>query len=366
MSGQAPGFGPAALPASERPAWKCGAVASLDNVVMPSHQSRGNEPDGGQSGADGHVELLGDLDRPRAWMLLVDGVPQSHVDLDDPRHLELEYMRLLGHLIDLAAPAGMPLRVLHLGGGGLTLARYVAATRPGSSQLAVESSAEVAKLVRRRLPLDQPGRSRTSTGQISVRVADARAVLEQVPAGSFDVLVADVFAGAQTPAHLMSVEFTVAAARVLAPSGIYAANIGDGPPLAHARGRVAAVRSVFRHACVIAEAAVLRGLRFGNLVAAAADHELPVAGLIRRAAADPFPAQLVEGAGLDQFVAGSRPITDASAEPSPAPPPDVFADRRTGRHALLPAYPRGCRNSHSIRSACRALVIRALIPQCPP
>jgi spermidine synthase len=234
-------------------------------------------------------------------------------------------MRRLGHLVDLAAPAGMPLRVLHLGGGGLTLARYVAATRPGSSQLAVESDPEVAELVRRRLPLAQPGRPPAGTGRIDVRAADARAVLEQIPAGSFDMLVADVFAGAQTPAHVTSVEFTVAAARVLAPSGIYAANIGDGPPLAHARGRVAAVRSVFAHACVIAEPAVLRGRRFGNLVVAAADHELPIAGLVRRAAADPFPARLVEGAALDRFVAGSRPITDAHAEPSPAPPPDVFA-----------------------------------------
>jgi spermidine synthase len=292
---------------------------------MPGHQRGETGPGDGQPAADNRVELLGDADRPGAWMLLVGGVPQSHVDLDDPRHLELEYMRRLGHLIDLAAPAGMPLRVLHLGGGGLTLARYVAATRPGSSQLAVESEAEVAELVRRRLPLAEPGRPRAGTGRIAVRVADARAVLGQIPAGSFDAVVVDVFAAGRTPAHVTSVEFTAAAARVLAPAGIYAANVGDGPSLAHARGRVAAVRSVFRHACVIAEPAVLRGRRFGNLVVAAAGRELPVAGLTRRAAADPFPARLVEGAALDQFVAGARPITDADAEPSPAPPPDAFA-----------------------------------------
>src|ERR1700733_10622083 len=104
------------------------------------------------------VELLGDLDRPGAWMLLVDGTPQSHVDLDDPRHLEFEYMRRLGHVTDLAAPAGQPLRVLHLGGGGLTLARYVAATRPGSSQLAVEADGALVGLVRRLLPLHPPSR----------------------------------------------------------------------------------------------------------------------------------------------------------------------------------------------------------------
>jgi len=289
---------------------------------MPGHQRDATGPDAGGTDAGGPVEIVGDLDRPGAWMLLTGGVPQSHVDLDDPLYLEFEYMRWLGHLTVLAAPAGEPLRVLHLGGGGLTLARYVAATRPGSRQVAVEADAGVARLVRERLPLPRP---RAGTGKITVRVADARAALERVPAGSFDVVVADVFAGGQTPAHLTSVEFTRAVAAVLARPGVYAANIADGPPLAHARRRVAAVRSVFPHVCLIAEAGVLRGRRFGNLVVAAAHRELAVAGLVRRAAADPFPARVVEGAALDRFVAGSRPITDARAEPSPAPPPEVFA-----------------------------------------
>jgi len=276
-------------------------------------------------GGDGTVELLNDAERPEAWTLLIDGILQSEVDLGDPRHLEIEYMRRLGHLADLAAPTAMPLRVLHLGGGALTLARYVAATRPGSRQLAVESNATVAALVSQRLPLTRPGRRRPGTGEIAVRVADARAALERLPAGSFDLLVVDVFAGARTPAHLTSVEFTVAGARVLAPSGIYAVNVGDGPPLAHARGRVAAVRSVFAHVCVLAEPPVLRGRRFGNLVVVASDRELPVSRLIRRIAADPFPARLVEGAALGQWVAGCAPIVDAHAEPSPAMPPEVFA-----------------------------------------
>jgi spermidine synthase len=281
---------------------------------MPADQ----HPEAGpRPGAGGRVELLGELDRPRAFMLLTGGVLQSHVDLDDPRHLELEYVRRLGHVLDLAAPAGTPLRVLHLGGGALTLARYVAATRPGSPQLAAESDAEVAGLVRQRLPLGEPGR-------ITVRVADARAVLERLRAGSFDVVVADAFAGPWTPAHLTSAEFTAAAARALAPSGVYAVNIGDGPPLAHARGRVAAVRAVFRHTCVIAEAAVLDGSAFGNLVVAAAGHELPLAELAARAAADKCPADLIAGAALERFVARAEPITDARPGPSPAPPPDVF------------------------------------------
>ena len=133
----------------------------------------------------GTAELVADPDRPDGWTLLIDGAPQSHVDLADPAHLEFGYMRQIGHLIDLAAPTGTPLRVLHLGGGGLTLARYVAATRPRSSQVAVEADAALVELVRRRLPLQ---------ARVRVRTGDARTVLEGVRAGSFDLVIADVFA----------------------------------------------------------------------------------------------------------------------------------------------------------------------------
>ena len=292
--------------------------------------------DSGQDAGPAAVQLAGDRDRPGAWTLLVDGIPQSHVDLSDPRYLEFEYMRRIGHLVDLAAPAGDPLRVLHLGGGGLTLARYVAATRPGSGQLAVESDPAVAELVRRRLPLGQRGRRAggSRAGRVRVRVADARGVLAEVPAGSFDVVVADLFTGGRTAAHLTSAEFTAAVARALAPAGIYVTNVGDGPPLAHARARVATVRSVFPHACLIADPAVLRGRRFGNIVVAAARHGLPVAGLARRTAGDPFPGRLIHGRELDRFTAGAKPVTDARAEPSPAPPPDIFpASRKPGQTA---------------------------------
>jgi spermidine synthase len=304
---------------------------------MSNRQHGRDEPVVRQRVDAGVAELVADRDRARAWTLLVDGAPQSHVDLDDPQHLEFEYVRRLGHLVDLAAPAREPLRVLHLGAGGLTLARYVAATRPGSDQVAVESDAALVELVRRWLPLDQPGRRtrRTGAGRVRIRVADARSVLEEAPAESFDVVIADLFAGARTPAHLTSAEFDVAVARALTASGSYAANVGDGPPLAHARSRVATVCSVFPCACLIADPAVLRGRRFGNLVLAAAQRGLPVAALARRAAGDPFPGRVVDGSELDRFAAGARPITDASAESSPAPPPDVFTiRRRPGQTAL--------------------------------
>jgi spermidine synthase len=254
-------------------------------------------------------------------MLLVDGIPQSHVDLEDPGYLDFEYVRRLGHVIDTAAPEGQPLRVLHLGAGALTLARYVAATRPGSPQLAIDADAALIELVRARLPFR---RTDKRGGRIRVRIGDARAELGRLPAGSFDVVIADVFAAGRTPASLTSVEFATAARRALRDNGVLGANVADGPPLAHARGQVATVREVFPHACLIAEAAILRGRRFGNTVLVASGRELPVAALTRLAAADPMPGRVLHGAELERFAAGARPVTDADAQPSPAAPPGAF------------------------------------------
>jgi predicted O-methyltransferase YrrM len=265
----------------------------------------------------GRTELLRDADRPAAWMLLIDGVPQSHVDLDDPGYLDFEYVRRIGHVIDAAAPAGQPLRVLHLGAGALTLARYVAATRPGSPQLAVEADAELVDLIRLRLPPRNP--------RLRIRVGDARAELERLRPGSFDVVIADVFDGGRTPAHLTSAEFWSAIRRAVRGTGVAAANVADGAPLAHARAQVATALTVFPHACLIADAGVLRGRRFGNLVLAVSPEPLPADELTRRAAGDPLPGRVLHGRDLTLFTAGARPVTDATAAPSPAAPPGAFA-----------------------------------------
>ncbi|KOT79066.1 spermine synthase [Streptomyces rimosus subsp. pseudoverticillatus] len=265
----------------------------------------------------GVAELRPDRDRPRGWTLLLDGAPQSHVDLDDPTYLDFAYQRRLGHIVDLAAPPGRPLQVVHLGGGALTMARYVAATRPRSTQQAVEIDAPLVQLVRRELPLD-------SAWRIRVRGADARAGLAKIPDGWADLVIADVFRGARTPAHLTSVEFAAEVARALRPGGWYAANLADGPPLAFVRAQIATVRTVFPELCLTAAPAVLRGKRFGNAVLLAATGELPVAELTRRAATDPQQGRVEHGRALLGFTGGAQPVTDATAVDSPSPPPAVF------------------------------------------
>ncbi|MER5222456.1 spermidine synthase [Streptomyces flaveus] len=265
----------------------------------------------------GLAELMPDRDRARAWSLLIDGAPQSHVDLDDPAYLKFEYQRRLGHVIDLAAPPGKPVHAVHLGGGALTLARYVAATRPRSTQHAVERDAALVQLVRRELPLDPNTR-------IRVRSVDAREGLAKVPDGWADLVIADVFSGARTPAHLTSTEFLDDVRRVVKAGGFYAANLADGPPLAHLRGQIATAAGVFPELALVADPAVLRGRRFGNAVLVASDRPLPIAELTRRAASDPHPARVEHGRTLTDFTGGAAAVTDAAAVASPAPPPSAF------------------------------------------
>ncbi|MFI1714096.1 spermidine synthase [Streptomyces sp. NPDC053513] len=265
----------------------------------------------------GLAELIPDRERPRGWTLLIDGAPQSHVDLDDPARLTFEYQRRLGHIADLAAPPNRPLQAVHLGGGAFTLARYVAATRPRSTQQIVELDAPLVQLVRRELPLDAGAR-------IRVRSTDARAGLVKVQDGWADLVIADVFSGARTPAHLTSTEFLAEVRRVLRPGGFYAANLADGPPLTHLRGQIATAAAVFPELALAADPTVLRGRRFGNAVLLASDRELPVAELTRRVATDPHPGRVEHGRALADFAGGAVPVTDANAKPSPVPPASAF------------------------------------------
>jgi hypothetical protein len=260
----------------------------------------------------GLAALVPDVDDPTGWTLFIDGTQQSHVDIADPTRLEFEYMRRLGDVVDAVAPRGRPIDALHLGGGAFTLPRYVAATRPGSAQLVIERDATLTGLVRRVLPLP-------AGADIRIRTADARAALDDLPAAAFDLLVADVYDGASVPASLSPVTAAAAFARVLRPGGWYVTNLSDGGQLTYVRDQVATLRTAFPDVLLIAEPAVLRGRRFGNVVLLAGA-ALPAVDLGVSAARDVFPARVVHGVALDRFTADAVPVTDATAARSPVPP----------------------------------------------
>lgn len=260
---------------------------------------------------------------PGSWTLVVDGTPQSHVDLDDPSRLFFEYVQRIGHVIDEWGDPGQPMTALHLGAGALTLPRYIESTRPGSRQQVVELEEELIAFVREHLPL--PRRA-----SIRVRYGDARATLARLPGalhGAVDMIVVDVFSGARIPAHVTSLEFHEEVRRFLAPGGIVAVNVADGPGLAFARAQAATLRMAYRDVAALAETGILKGRRFGNVVLIASTSELPLDWMPRLMARGPHPATVTSGRDLVNWIAGAPVATDAAAVRSPEPSSGLFARR---------------------------------------
>jgi hypothetical protein len=260
---------------------------------------------------------------PGSFTLVVDGTPQSHVNLEDPTVVYFEYIQRMTHVIDELAVPGEAITAVHLGAGALTLPRYIEATRPGSRQQVIELERDLVDFVRDTLPW-QRGAS------IRVRYGDAREVVAKLPGGlrgTADLLVIDIFSGARTPAHVTSVEFYRSAAALMKASGVVLVNIADGPGLAFARGQASTLLAAVEHVAVLAEAQILKGRRYGNLVLVGSARPLPLDWMPRLLAAGPHPAKVVSGRELTNWIAGAPIVTDATAVPSPPPARSVFQTR---------------------------------------
>ncbi|WP_432828372.1 spermidine synthase [Dactylosporangium sp. CA-092794] len=256
-----------------------------------------------EQGDYGAARLVRDPRRKGGWTLLVEEVQQSYVDVRDPKHLSFEYTRRIGSVVDTAAPPGAPLRVLHLGGGAFTMPRYIAATRPGSTQLVVERDRKLAAFVQRVLPLP-------AQAGIDIAFGDARETVAELDPAAYDLVIGDVYDAAQMPESVSDVTFAAAVARLLAPGGIYALNVADLAPLTFSRDQAATLRTAFADLCLIVRSELLRGRRYGNAVFAAAldAGRLPIARLAAIAGRDRQPAQVISGAGLDLLTEGAVPL----------------------------------------------------------
>lgn len=263
----------------------------------------------------GEIELLADADRPGGWLLLVDRIRQSYVDLDDPSYLDFEYIQTFAAVLD-ALPPG-PLAVTHVGGGACTLVRYIAASRPGSPQIVLEPDVALTELVRARLPFARGTRVR-------IRPVDGRTGIAALADASADVVVIDAFDGGRVPPELTTAEFVADAARVLRPSGMLLVNIADGPPGLFVRRLAAAVRLALPEVLLAADPAVVKGRRFGNWVLAAARSGLPVDEVLRACAGAMFPHRVLAGDDLRAYVGGALPLTDDDRMRSPAPPDELW------------------------------------------
>jgi spermidine synthase len=242
-----------------------------------------------------------DPERPTGRLLLLNSARHSYVDLADPRHLEFAYAQWMGALVDVRPPG--PLRALHVGGGGFTLPRYVAATRPGSFGRVLELDAGLVALDRERLGV-VPGPA------LDIVVGDARTSLARQPTGDYDLVIGDAFGHLVVPWHLTTREFVADIRRVLRPGGAYALNVIDYPPSRFVRAEVATVQAVFDHVALVAPPAALAGEEGSNFVIIASAAPLPLAPLRQRLASLPEPVTVLQGAELAAFVGAGRVLTD--------------------------------------------------------
>ena len=244
-----------------------------------------------------------DPSRAGGRTLILNSARHSYVDLNDPEYLEFAYVQWIGAVANTVRPPAAPITALHLGGGGFTVPKYVAATRPGSDQLVLELDGGLVDLDRKLLGL------RTDPG-LRVEVGDARVKLAGQRTGGYDLVVGDAFGHLVVPWHLATREMAVDIARVLKPDGVYAQNVIDYPPDRFIKAELATVAAAFPHVALVAPPDALAGDTGANFVIVASKSPLPLTAL--RASLDLVtePVTLLSGAELDDFVGDARVLTD--------------------------------------------------------
>lgn len=195
-------------------------------------------------------------------VLLVNGVPSSHIVPGDPTRLDFEYMRWIAAVVDAFSSSGQAWpapRLTHLGGGACTLARYFAHVWPGSRNTVVELDAELALMARSLFDVPR-------APAVKIRVGDAREATNSFKPATRDVIIRDVFSSATTPRDLTTVEFYTAARASLREDGLYIANCGAHADLKEAKEELAGMNEVWPHIAVVADPPMLKGRRYGNIV----------------------------------------------------------------------------------------------------
>ncbi|MDO5025568.1 MAG: fused MFS/spermidine synthase [Trueperella sp.] len=235
--------------------------------------------------------------------LFVDGVESSAIDLTDPHYLEFEYLQQMRIVLNTLFGATAPLRVLHLGGAACAFARAIAADRPNSRQLAIEVDPQLAQYVRQWFDLPR-------APQLRIRAQDARTTLD-TNNGSWQVIVRDAFRRGRIPLQLATAQAHAKAANLLTPDGVYLLNIAGEAGLEPMYREVAGLLQSFDYLLAIADPAIMKGRRFGNVVLCAAHSPLPTVEIDRLVRKLPLPTIVVPQAKLVAGAQSTVPYTDA-------------------------------------------------------
>jgi spermidine synthase len=247
-----------------------------------------------------------DPDDPAGRYLVLDDLRHSYVRLGDPAHLEFAYTKRFAAAVDTAFPPGRPLDAVHVGGGALTVPRWLAATRPGSTSAVLELDRGVVELGVREL--DAGGIPATT-----VRTGDARVGLAERPDDSADLVVGDAFGARSVPWHLSTREFLAEVQRVLRPGGLYVLNVIDRDPLDLLRAATATVDGSFGTTMLVARPDELAPGGGGNVVVVASDRPVDPAALEAAVARSGEPGAVLDPARTSAFTAGAPVLTDDRA-----------------------------------------------------
>ena len=244
-----------------------------------------------------------DPQRDSGRVLVLDGLRHSYVDLEDPTYLDFDYVQAVASVVDTSFSPGEPIRAYHVGGGGLTVPRYLAEVRPGTRSVVSEIDPGVVRVDTERL-------GQGLDDDIDVRVEDARLALGRLEGAGFDLVVGDAFGGVSVPWHLTTVEAVTGVRRTLAPDGLYVANLIDHGPLAFARAAVATTAEVFDEVALLAAPEVLQKEAGGNLVLVASDAPLDLAAAAERLDERGTGWAYLTGPQLREWVDGAPVLTD--------------------------------------------------------
>lgn len=261
------------------------------------------------------ASVVPDPAREGGYTLVLDNLRHSYVDLRDPTHLEFEYVRAMAAGVDAHHLQGQALRVHSLGAGGLTLPRYLAQTRPGTTGTVSEVDPGVVRIDEEELALPEDL-------DLDVRVEDGRLGLPDLPAGGVDLVIGDAFGGVSVPWHLTTRETVTAIDRVLTDDGVYLANLIDYGPLAFARAQLATLRDAYPHVALAWQGSG------GNLVAAASRSPIDVAAWEAGMRLRGLTWSVLSGEPLDAWIGDAIVLTDDFAPVDQLLTPYTAAARR--------------------------------------
>ncbi|WP_066905962.1 fused MFS/spermidine synthase [Millisia brevis] len=262
-----------------------------------------------------------DPDRENGRILMLDGLRHSYVDLADPTYLQFAYVTAMASVIDTAFPEGAPIDAYHLGGGGMTLPRYLEQVRPGTTSLVSEIDGGVVRIDRERLGL-------VTGDDLEVRVEDGRLGLGRLASDSRHLVVGDAFGGVSVPWHLTTREALTEVHRVLDEDGIYVANLIDHGRQQFARAETATIGEVFEHVAVLGPPNDL-GIGDvpadgGNLVVVASDRPIDLDAVRASLTARDSDWAVISDDALTEWIGDAIVLTDNYApvdqilEPYPA------------------------------------------------